>query len=261
MGGRMGSQFGQLLVACWLGCDPCLVLELFSDRARQVVVEASETARTLGHGCIGAEHLLIGVIAVKRGAGARVLKSLGVTDKAVRRELLLRHPPGDRPTQGGLPFNEEGKSVLERSLVEAKNLGDSQIQTEHILLALVSTDQHSAVELLEALGVQRRRVHREVLRVSTEGRGRMAEVNNPTFGVWETLSPTGELRSVLVAAAELAVECGRSHIELADVLFAIAEDRNAMPLLAELGLQIERVPELLERHRSRRPPPEVGESN
>jgi hypothetical protein len=74
-------------------------------------------------------------------------------------------------------------------------------------------------------------------------------VNNPTFSVWETLSPTGELRSVIVAAAELAGECGRSHIELADVLFAIAEDHNAMPL-AELGLQIERVPELLECHRS-----------
>ena len=89
----------------------------------------------------------------------------------------------------------------------------------------------------------------------------MAEVNKPTFGVWETLGPTGELRSVLVAAAELAVECGRSHIELADVVFAICEDRNAMPLLAELGIQIERVPELLERHRSTRPPPAVGDSN
>ena len=73
--------------------------------------------------------------------------------------------------------------------------------------------------------------------------------------------PTGQLRSVLVAAAELAVECDRSHIELADVVFAIAEDPNAMPLLAELGIQIERVPELLERHRSTPTRRAVGESN
>jgi hypothetical protein len=46
------------------------------------------------------------------------------------------------------------------------------------------------------------------------------------------------------------------------VLFAIAEDRAAMPLLAELGIQIERVPGLLERHRSTAPPPlAVGDSN
>jgi hypothetical protein len=104
-------------------------------------------------------------------------------------------------------------------------------------------------------------VRREVLRVATERRGWMAEVNKPTFGARETLGPTGELRSVLVASAELAVECGRSHIELTDVVFAICEDPNAMPLLAELGIQIERVPELLERHRSTRPPPAVGDSN
>jgi hypothetical protein len=118
-----------------------------------------------------------------------------------------------------------------------------------------------AANLLEYLGVRASRVQREVLRVATEGRGWMAEVNKPAFGVWETLSPTGELRSVLVAAAELALECGRSHIEVADVLFAIAEERNAMPLLAELGIQLERVPELLERHRATRQPPDVGESN
>lgn len=257
----MGPQCLRLQVACWWGCDPWRVLDLFSDRARHVVVEASETARALGHGFIGAEHLLLGVIAEKRGVGATVLKTLGATDEAVRGELLLRHPPGDLPRERQLPFNEEGTSVLARSLVEAKNLGDSRIQTEHMLLALLSTEPRSAAKLLEYLGVRASRVQREVLRVATEGRGWMAEVNAPAFGVWETLSPTGALRSVLVAAADLALECGRSHIEVADVLFAIAEDRNAMPLLAELGIQIERVPELLERHRATRSPPEVGESN
>jgi Clp amino terminal domain, pathogenicity island component len=248
-------------VARWWACDPCRVLELFSDRARQVVVEASETARGLGHGFVAAEHLLLGVIAEKHGVGARVLESLGVTDGAVRGELLLRLPQDDRPSEGALPFNEEGKSVLARSLGEAQNLGDSRIQTEHVLLALLSTEPRTAADLLEHLGVRAGRVQREVLRVATERRGWMAEVNTPAFGVWETLGPTGELRSLLVAAAELAVECGRSHIEVADVLFAIAEDRDAMPLLAELGIQVERVPELFERHRSTRPPPAVGDSN
>jgi ATP-dependent Clp protease ATP-binding subunit ClpA len=176
----------------------------------------------LGHGFIGAEHLLLGVIAENHGVAAGVLESLGVTDEAVRGELLLRHRQDDRPSEGALPFNEEGKSVLERSLVEAKNLGNSRIQTEHVLLAPFWTEPLSAANLLEYLGVRTSRVQREVLRVATERRGWMAEVNKPAFGVWETLNPTGELRSVLVAAAELALACDRSHIELTDVAFAFA---------------------------------------
>ena len=131
------------------------MLELFTDRARQVVVQASDTARALGHGFIGAEHLLLGLIAERHGVAARALQSLGVTDVAVRRELLARHPQGAAPSEGALPFNEEGKSVLELSLAESKRLGDSRIETEHMLLALLKTEQQSGVELLEAIGARR----------------------------------------------------------------------------------------------------------
>ena len=90
--GCLQRRCGSLAAALVADRDACPVLELFSDRARQVVVQASDAARTLGHGFIGAEHLLLGVIAEGHGVGARVLESLGVTDEAVRRELLLRDP-------------------------------------------------------------------------------------------------------------------------------------------------------------------------
>jgi hypothetical protein len=47
------------------------------------------------------------------------LQALGVSDEAIRRELLARCPQGDALTEGVLPFNAEGKSVLELSLAEA----------------------------------------------------------------------------------------------------------------------------------------------
>jgi ATP-dependent Clp protease ATP-binding subunit ClpA len=237
------------------------VLELFTDRARQVVVQASEAARTLGHGFIGAEHLLLGLIAERHGAAAQALQSLSVSDDAVRRELLARHPQGEAPSDGGLPFNAEGRSVLELSLAEARRLDDARIETEHMLLALLKTEQQTGVELLEAIGLDAERVRVEVVRVSTSRRSLLAEVHSPTFGTWETVGPDGHLRKLLVDAAELAVKCGRSTIEVADVVFAIAQDRAVMGLLAELGVQFERVAELLERHRSRPEPPDVAGPN
>jgi ATP-dependent Clp protease ATP-binding subunit ClpA len=63
------------------------MFERFTDRARQVVVDAQSEARRLGHGHVGTEHLLLGLL---RGDGiaARVLGGLGITPVAVERQVL-----------------------------------------------------------------------------------------------------------------------------------------------------------------------------
>jgi ATP-dependent Clp protease ATP-binding subunit ClpC len=226
------------------------VLELFTERSRLAVVQAGDIARELGHAFIGAEHLLLGVIADRFGIAARALDRVGVSDGDLRRELLARHPRGDRPT-ASIPFSPEGKSVLELSLTEVRRLDDPRIETEHMLLALLKTEEQSAVALLAAVGVDAERVRVEVVRLSTSRRSLLAEVHSPQFGVWKTVGPNGHLRHLLVDAAELAVECGRSTIEVEDVLFAIVKSRDLLPLLTELGVQHERVDGMLAAHRSR----------
>jgi ATP-dependent Clp protease ATP-binding subunit ClpA len=238
------------------------VLELFTDRAREVVVQASDTARALGHEFVGAEHLLLGLIAERHGVAARTLQNLGVTEAAVRRELLARHPQDEAPADGMLPFTAEAKSVLELSLPESKRLGDSRIKTQHVLLALLKSEQQSGVELLEAIGLDAERVRLEIFRVLTERQSLLGEVHSSSFGTWETVGPDEHLRKLLIDAAELAVDCGRSTIEASDMVFAIAQDRGSIGLLlAELGVQVERVAELLERHRSMPAPPDLTGPN
>jgi len=63
------------------------MFERFTDRARKVTVDAQATARRLGHGHIGTEHLLLGLVQ-DDGIAARVLGSLGITPAAVEREVL-----------------------------------------------------------------------------------------------------------------------------------------------------------------------------
>jgi ATP-dependent Clp protease ATP-binding subunit ClpA len=63
------------------------MFERFTDRARNVPVEAQVAARRLGHGCIGTEHVLLGLLQGD-GIAARVLASLGITPAAVEREVL-----------------------------------------------------------------------------------------------------------------------------------------------------------------------------
>jgi ATP-dependent Clp protease ATP-binding subunit ClpA len=64
------------------------MFERFTDRARQVAVGAQASARRLGHGCVGTEHILLGLLEGDDIA-AQVLRGLGVARDAVEREILV----------------------------------------------------------------------------------------------------------------------------------------------------------------------------
>jgi ATP-dependent Clp protease ATP-binding subunit ClpA len=77
------------------------MFERFTDRARNVVVDAQAAARRLGHGYTGTEHILLGLLQGD-GIAARALDSLGITSAAVEREVLAevgRGPLGERDAE------------------------------------------------------------------------------------------------------------------------------------------------------------------
>ena len=63
------------------------MFERFTDRARKAVTDAQVVARRLGHGHIGTEHLLLGLLE-NDGIAAQVLSGAGVTRAEVEREIL-----------------------------------------------------------------------------------------------------------------------------------------------------------------------------
>lgn len=59
----------------------------FTSGARSVVELAQSEARALGHGYIGTEHLLLGLLGEEHGIAARALRATGLTVDAVRDEV------------------------------------------------------------------------------------------------------------------------------------------------------------------------------
>jgi ATP-dependent Clp protease ATP-binding subunit ClpC len=139
------------------------VFERFTERARQVVVLAQDEARSLGHGYIGTEHLLLGILREEEGLGARVLRSLGVTVEETRVRVARVVGIGDEPPLGQIPFTPHAKKALELSLREAMSLAHGFIGTEHILLGVVRSNEGVAAQVLADGGVDAERVCREVL--------------------------------------------------------------------------------------------------
>jgi len=70
---------------------------LFSPDAKRIIEFAIEEGRILHHPYVGTEHLLIAIVREKTGLGGRVLRSFGLDEYAVRREIL--HLLGEVPEQ------------------------------------------------------------------------------------------------------------------------------------------------------------------
>ena len=169
------------------------MFERFSEAARGAVVTAQEEARRTGADAIGAQHVLYGVAADPTGAASTVLDrlgvhatqvaervarvrsldaealgSLGIDLTEVRRRAEDTFGPGalDRPRRqrrglfgrrtssgGRLPFTAEATHTLELSLREAVASGHRSLDTGHLLLGLLGTEQGTAKRVLEQLGV------------------------------------------------------------------------------------------------------------
>jgi ribosomal protein S18 acetylase RimI-like enzyme len=130
------------------------VFDRFTDSARRAIVSAQEQAHDLGHDYVGTEHLLLGLLVETEGVGARALAWLNVSAEAARRRVEEVIGRGTHTRVGvALPFTPRSKRVLERSSKEARNLGDAQIGTEHLLLALMAERDGVGAQVLDYLGV------------------------------------------------------------------------------------------------------------
>jgi ATP-dependent Clp protease ATP-binding subunit ClpC len=138
----------------------------FTDRARRVVVLAQHEARTFGHDFIGTEHILLGLIDEGQGVAARALASMGVSLDEMQQAVQDTVGRGAEPPpeSGHIPFTPRAKKVLELSLREAQQLGDTYIGTEHILLAVIR-EGGAGAQLLAGAGVDLDRARRQVLEV------------------------------------------------------------------------------------------------
>jgi ATP-dependent Clp protease ATP-binding subunit ClpC len=141
------------------------MFERFTDRARRVVVEAQNEARTLNHDYIGTEHILLGLIREGHGLGAKALESLGISLDTVRQEVQEIIGQGQHAPSGHIPFTPQAKNVLELALSESKALGHDYIGTEHILLGLIREGDGVAAQVLVKLGADQIRVRQQVIQL------------------------------------------------------------------------------------------------
>ncbi len=124
----------------------------FTEGARNALKYAEDKARELGHNYVGTEHLLLGLICEKEGAAANLLTLSGVSEEAVTENLLALIGKGDYAFTQGFGYTPRSKQILELSVAFSKQLGQSYVGTEHILMALIKEKESVAFRILSELG-------------------------------------------------------------------------------------------------------------
>src|SRR5918996_774462 len=140
----------------------------FTPRARQAVTLGERAAREMAHNYVGTEHALLGIIDEGGNLALRALESLDVEVADLRAELVASMgPPAPAVSSDHLPFTPLAKRALEAATKEALTLAHNYIGTEHLLLALLATEEGLASQVLRRMGLELRTTRRAVVTALT----------------------------------------------------------------------------------------------
>lgn len=130
--------------------------ELFTDKASQALILATEEAHHFKHQSIGTEHILLGLIREPDGIAGKLLRDNEVTAGSVRKEIeqLTGYGTAKQVEDqfAPMPFSPRAKKIVMYATNESQRLGVALVGTEHILLGLLK-EEILAVKILKNLQV------------------------------------------------------------------------------------------------------------
>ena len=137
----------------------------FSKRIKDVLSFSREEAIRLGNDYIGTEHIFLGLLREGEGIGIDTLIQLGVNLPDVKSTLETRIRPSN-PDYDALPENVPLLKPAERALkliyLEAKASNSPQINTGHLLLAILKDENSQVTQILEELKVDYNLVRKQL---------------------------------------------------------------------------------------------------
>lgn len=140
------------------------MIDRFTEKAREAIRLAVETAGELEHGYVGTEHLLLGLLREGTGVASMILEHYGVTEEKVLALMeRLISPAAPTRLKGELEYTPGARRTLEASYEEAVLFKAPLIGTEHILIAMIKNGKCTAARLLNTLNVNIQKLYVDLL--------------------------------------------------------------------------------------------------
>jgi ATP-dependent Clp protease ATP-binding subunit ClpC len=148
--------------------NPDVSWSKFTMRARRIVFFAQEEAARRGENEVGTEHLLLGLVRENDSVAARILERVGVSLDDVRADMeaWLKPGPGNLGTE--LQLTPTAVRTINLTFEEARQLNNSYVGTEHLLLGHIREGECAAARVLTKWGATLDRTRRVLYAMQQE---------------------------------------------------------------------------------------------
>lgn len=134
------------------GCD-------LTRQAQNALRLARESSAQLGHGYVGSEHLLLGLLREPQGAAARALTAAGIQETAVQTAIAGLVGVGTRGCGPSMGLTPRCRRIIQIAAQESKRLGSRLVGTEHLLIGILRDGDGSAARILGGSGADLRKLY------------------------------------------------------------------------------------------------------
>ncbi len=126
-------------------------IDRFSESAVLALDAAMYLAGELGHTYVGTEHYLLGLMHQQPNAAAEILMSAGITEPLLCQQMIQMVGKGNKTSPGYRCMTPALHRMFRKAQMLADSGGNTETDTQWLLLAMMQDDNCAAVQLLEAL--------------------------------------------------------------------------------------------------------------
>lgn len=230
-------------------------------RLKEIMMLASEEAKRLGNNKISPEHLFLGMLRLKRAWAIDVLIALGIdfyeVKARIEQKLSRQKEKGQEELPEKLDFTLAANSILKRVMEEAWKLGDEEVESEHLMLAMLRNQAGFVTKLFNSMGVDYDKFKEQLLKEKTRMQSDFGEESDEEDdnGEEETYNPyrqSGPLKSDTPVLDNFGIDITKA-----------AEEGTLDPIVGR-DREIERLAQILSRRKKNNPvligEPGVGKS-
>ena len=126
----------------------------YTQRFTNVIAYSKEESERLQNNYVGPEHLMLGMIREGNGLAIELLEAFGIDIQALKQRIdqtiqMVKKEVDEGAERQGVVVTKSTDKILRESFVEAKIFNTGDVDTQHLLLAMLKSGDNLPSELLK----------------------------------------------------------------------------------------------------------------